>query len=435
MKRKHRSVLIILSVAVFCGLGLYVAREAVVGVIERTFQYDTYADWELAKLRQGLSKGTLSEVEARASLSEVARQNPSTQAQLGALDFLAKKWPSSAEASMALATLPNAIEEMPVDELANCLERTSFDNGHLWKPIGMALIARVEQEPTHPRSGRLLATAALVLKPSDEDLEPSDELLQVAEMIKERYATSPDLANFCEAVSDLGNPRGWMQQFEPHMRHILDVNQDRFVLCSAHFALATIVRSGGIDRQVEAKNVYEEFLAEFDGEVKYHAQSVEQHFRQSATRELRVIAEHGLGKKAPKTEGFDLDGKAISLSDYRGRVVLLSFWATWCGPCLHAIPHERELVERFDSSDFAILGMNADDDIDGAKGAVKKHEMTWRSLHLNDRRCVNNWTVAGYPTFYLLDREGIIVQSWLGLPPESELETTIGNAISANDRH
>lgn len=430
MKRKHRSILVVLFIVVFCVLGLYVARETLFGVIERTFVYDTYADWELAKLRRGLSKGTLSETEARDSLSEVARQNPGTQAQVGALAFLAKKWPDSAEASKALATLPNAIEGMPVDELANCLERTSFDNGRLWKPIGMALIARVEQQPSHPRSGRLLATAALVLKPSDEDVEPSDELLQVAEMVKERYATSPDIANFCEAVTDFGNPREWMQQFEPHVRHILDVNQDRFVLCSAHFALATIVRSGGIERQEEAKNVYEEFLAEFDGEVEYHAQSVEQLLRQKATRELRVIAEHGLGKKAPKTEGVDLDGNAISLSDYRGRVVLLSFWATWCGPCLRAIPHERELVERFDSKDFAILGMNADDDADEANAAVKKYEVTWRSLHLNDRRSVNTWEVSGYPTFYLVDREGIIVQSWLGLPPDSELETTIVNAIS-----
>ncbi|WP_148080354.1 TlpA family protein disulfide reductase [Roseimaritima ulvae] len=51
-------------------------------------------------------------------------------------------------------------------------------------------------------------------------------------------------------------------------------------------------------------------------------------------------------------------------------------------------------------------------------------------MHLNDPRSVNTWTVSGYPTFYLVDREGIIVHSWLGLPPASELENAIGNAIS-----
>ncbi|QEG40085.1 Thiol-disulfide oxidoreductase ResA [Roseimaritima ulvae] len=275
-----------------------------------------------------------------------------------------------------------------------------------------------------------MATAAVILKPSDKDVEPSEEMLQVAETIKERYATSPDLANFCEAVSDFGNPKRWTQRFEPHVRHILDVNQDRFVLCSAHFALAAIVRSGGIERQEEAKNVYEEFLAEFSGEVQYPGQSVEQHNRQSAKRVLDVIKLHGLGKKAAETKGIDLEGNAVSLSDYRGRVVLLSFWATWCGPCLGAIPHERDLVERFDSADFAILGMNADDETDEAVAAVEKYEVTWRSLHLNDRRTVNPWKVSGYPTFILVDREGIIVQSWMGLPPGTELETTIRNVIS-----
>jgi thiol-disulfide isomerase/thioredoxin len=225
-----------------------------------------------------------------------------------------------------------------------------------------------------------------------------------------------------------------MHHFEPHVRHILDLNQERFVRCAAHFALATIVRVGGIERQEEAKKVYEEFLVEFDGETDYAGRGVEQDYRQWAKRELKVIADHGLGRQAPKTEGFDLDGDAISLSDYRGRVVLLSFWATWCGPCMRAIPHERELVEQFDSTEFAILGMNADDDIDDANAAVKKHEMTWRSLHLNDRRCVNNWTIAGYPTFYLLDREGVIVWSWMGLPPDSELENTIRNLISAGGK-
>lgn len=149
-----------------------------------------------------------------------------------------------------------------------------------------------------------------------------------------------------------------------------------------------------------------------------------------AKRELNVIADHGLGGQAPTTVGFDLNGDAIALSDYRGRIVLLSLWATWCGPCLSAIPHERELVERFDPSDFAVLGMNADDDLDAARAAVKKHEMTWRSLHLNDRRFVNQWTVGGYPTFHLIDREGVIVRMWLGLPPASELESVIRSIIS-----
>ncbi len=147
----------------------------------------------------------------------------------------------------------------------------------------------------------------------------------------------------------------------------------------------------------------------FDGKMSYPGQPVERKYRQDAEWALRVMGAHGLGMSAPETKGFGLDGEEISLNEYRGRVVLVSFLATWCAPCLQAIPHERELLHRFDSSEFAIVGMNADDNIEDAIDAVAKHGITWRSLHVTDRRFVNNWTVAGYPTFCLLDREGRIV--------------------------
>lgn len=432
MKHKHRRLRIVLLITVFCMLGLYFARDTVIAVVERTFLFDTYADWEFAKVRERFAKGSLNEIEARGRLIEVAHQNPGTAAKVGALAFLAQRWPKSVEGKASVSELPKAVEETPIDELAKCFERTSFGNGSNWKPFGIALMARVEREPAHPRNGRILSTAAQVLRPTINDKEPSVEMIQIAGTIQTRYATSPDLVNFCEVLSDRENPHGWMRQFEPHVRHILEVNQKRIVKCAAHFALATIIRAGGIERQEEAKKVYEEFLANFDGRTESPELPVEQQFRQWAERELKVIAGHGLGRQAPKTEGFDLNGDAISLSDYRGRVVLLSFWATWCGPCLRAIPHERELVERFDSKDFAILGMNADDDLGAAKAAAKDKGMTWRSLHLNDRRFDNKWTIGGYPTFYLVDREGVIVRSWFGEPSNSEFETAIASLISPN---
>jgi hypothetical protein len=179
VKRKHRKILSVLFITTFCVLGLYVARDTVFGVIERTLVYDTYADWELAKLRERFAKGSLTEIEARVRLMEVTRQNPGTQAEVGAFAFVATRWPESAEAKEALAKLPSAIEGMPVGDLASCLDRTKFGNGGFWRPFGIALIARVEQEPAHPRAGRLLATAARVLRPSDDDAEPSDEMIQV----------------------------------------------------------------------------------------------------------------------------------------------------------------------------------------------------------------------------------------------------------------
>ena len=78
--------------------------------------------------------------------------------------------------------------------------------------------------------------------------------------------------------------------------------------------------------------------------------------------------------------GVDLDGRPFSLGDYRGKVVLVSFWATWCYSCMKAIPHERALLERFGPERFAIVGVNVDEDPGVAKKAVAEYGVPWRSF-------------------------------------------------------
>ncbi len=68
------------------------------------------------------------------------------------------------------------------------------------------------------------------------------------------------------------------------------------------------------------------------------------------------------GKPAPEIDGVDFDGKRLKLSDYRGKVVVLAFWGSWCGPCMNEVPRERELVERLKGKPFALLGVNCDED-------------------------------------------------------------------------
>jgi hypothetical protein len=105
---------------------------------------------------------------------------------------------------------------------------------------------------------------------------------------------------------------------------------NRRVRCAALFALASVVQSSGEDRQVEAGELYEKFLDEFDGQYKYFNQVIEQHYHQWAKIQLDEIRSRGIGKPAPEIVGVDLDGRPMKLSDYRGKVVLLSFWGTWC---------------------------------------------------------------------------------------------------------
>src|SRR6516162_2547749 len=66
------------------------------------------------------------------------------------------------------------------------------------------------------------------------------------------------------------------------------------------------------------------------------------------------------GDRAVELEGVDVSGKPLKLSDFRGKVVMLDFWATWCGPCMDLVPHERGLVADHKNDPFALLGVSAD---------------------------------------------------------------------------
>jgi thiol-disulfide isomerase/thioredoxin len=86
-----------------------------------------------------------------------------------------------------------------------------------------------------------------------------------------------------------------------------------------------------------------------------------------------------LGQVGPEIEGTDVDGKPMTLGEHRGKVVVLSFWGSWCGPCMALVPHERELAARLADRPFVLLGINSDEDRGRARQVMDRERMTWRS--------------------------------------------------------
>jgi thiol-disulfide isomerase/thioredoxin len=149
---------------------------------------------------------------------------------------------------------------------------------------------------------------------------------------------------------------------------------------------------------------------------------------------LFEIRHLSLGKLAPEVEGYDLDNKPMKLSEYRGKVVLLVFWGTWCGPCMAMVPHERELAKGNASRPFQIVGVYLDDEAK-AKEAVRKEQITWRSFKdyspKDKRQISNRWNVHGWPTLFLIDHQGVIRHKFIGKPEEKELDAAVEEVITA----
>jgi len=127
--------------------------------------------------------------------------------------------------------------------------------------------------------------------------------------------------------------------------------------------------------------------------------------------EAELFEHHGLaiGKVAPEVVGRDHEGKEFKLSDYRGRVVMLTFSGNWCGPCRAIYPEERDLVERFKGKPFVLLSVNTDEEVGTLRKSILSREVTWRCWW--DGRTgpiTQRWGVMQFPAIFLLDGAGVI---------------------------
>lgn len=126
-------------------------------------------------------------------------------------------------------------------------------------------------------------------------------------------------------------------------------------------------------------------------------------------------------KPAPEFTLGDANGSSVKLSDYRGKVVLLNFWATWCGPCTLEIPWFIDFEQEFKSRGFEVVGISMDDEGWAAiKPYVAEHKMNYRVLLGDDSVSQLYGGVEALPTTFIIDRDGKIASVHVGLAGKDE---------------
>jgi thiol-disulfide isomerase/thioredoxin len=146
----------------------------------------------------------------------------------------------------------------------------------------------------------------------------------------------------------------------------------------------------------------------------------------------------GKGKKeaiqvsAPDFTLKTLDDQEITLSALKGKVVLLDFWATWCGPCRESIPHLIQLGKKFQETEFKVIGMSMDrGDADAVRRFVKSMDIPY-SIIITPDEVARHYGVRGLPTAILIDKSGKVHEKIMGFNQTvaKQLEAKVADLLS-----
>jgi thiol-disulfide isomerase/thioredoxin len=117
------------------------------------------------------------------------------------------------------------------------------------------------------------------------------------------------------------------------------------------------------------------------------------------------FSQNNSSKKVPEITLRDTSGKTVKLSSLKGKVVLIDFWASWCGPCRRANKHLKELYSKYKDKGLEILSISVDENQKNWKKAIREDKTNW--LHvLDDMNYANAWSIQYIPTTFLVDKQG-----------------------------
>lgn len=191
-----------------------------------------------------------------------------------------------------------------------------------------------------------------------------------------------------------------------HLKGYIDSNPeaDPNKVAYAHYSLAESYKNNGSFDL--AKKQYQRLIADFpDANEKMLAMA------KSNLEDMDVIKQLAIGGEPIAFNVKDLDGNPLSIEKFKGKVVLLDFWATWCRPCIAEMPNVKRLYDQYQKEGFEIIGISLDQQKAALESYIKRNEIKWPQFF--DGLAWNNeiaqrYKVRSIPATYLLDRNGKI---------------------------
>lgn len=137
-----------------------------------------------------------------------------------------------------------------------------------------------------------------------------------------------------------------------------------------------------------------------------------------------VSCSYSPGDYVPQTDFSlkDLDGKTVSLSDFKGKIVFIDFWASWCPPCVQSIPAVEGLYKQYaDNPNVVFLGINVNEDKQKVIDFVKEKGITYKVLS-GDREVMSKYKIKSIPSFFVIDKDGNIANKHIGFMPGIDVQ-------------
>ncbi len=177
-----------------------------------------------------------------------------------------------------------------------------------------------------------------------------------------------------------------------------------------HHLAFTYVEGNGTDNIADLQNIYYTYVA---------SPYLNALFKQACAKWDKAA----VGKPSPDFKGVDVNGKQMSLRDFRGKYVYIDMWATWCGPCQKELPYLKKLAEKYKGRNITFVGLSIDADKAKWEARVKSGELCGTQLHIGrGSKFQTDYRISGIPRFILLDPNGRIVNPDMTRPSSDDTE-------------